>query len=139
MRTSHWVFWVIRPRFDVRLRNRLVEQRPFPARSFARTHRKNHQDEPAGDEEPEHQPEVVVGRQDARDEQDEPEGRQHGADGVEGRVGFCRQRVLDIAAQHDDQRDDHGLEDEGPPPAQRGSDEAADEGSGCGADAAGPP
>jgi hypothetical protein len=40
--SSHWMFWVTRPRLEVRLRNRLVDTSgSFPARSLARMWRKN--------------------------------------------------------------------------------------------------
>ena len=55
-----------------------------------------------------------------------------------GRVGSGGERVDDPAAEQDDQRDDRGLEDERGPPADRGGDEAADQRSGGGADAAQP-
>ncbi len=43
MSSSHWMFCVTNPRLEVRSRNRLVDRSgSFPARSSARTHRKNH-------------------------------------------------------------------------------------------------
>ena len=51
-----------------------------------------------------------------------------------GRIG--RQGILDAAAEEDDGHDDQRLEDEGRPPADGRSDEAADERPGGGADAA---
>ena len=42
MSSSHWAFWVTRPRFEVRLRNSPVDSSgSWPARSLARIHRKN--------------------------------------------------------------------------------------------------
>ena len=42
MSSSHWAFWVTRPRLDVRLRNSSVESSgSLPARSLARTEAKN--------------------------------------------------------------------------------------------------
>ena len=41
--SSHWVFWVTRPRLEVRLRNSAVDNSgSWPARSLARTDQKNH-------------------------------------------------------------------------------------------------
>ena len=76
MSSSHWVFWVTRPRFDVRLRNRPVGQQRLLAPALLGPHRQEEprQDQRAGDDQAEHQPEVVVGRQDARDDQDEADG-----------------------------------------------------------------
>ena len=53
-----------------------------------------------------------------------------------GRVGICRQRILHLAAQPDDHRDDERLEDEGGSPTDRGGDEATDQRARRGADPA---
>ena len=82
--------------------------------------------------------EVVVGGEDPHHDQDEAGGRQDRAEGVEGPGRIGRDGIDDRAAQQDDHRDDHGLEDEGRPPADRGGDETADQRSGGGADAAHP-
>ena len=84
MSISHWVFWVTRPRLEVRLRNSPVDSNgSLPARSFARIDRKNHSSTATGDDQDQHQPHVVVGRQDAHDHQHQADGRQDRAAGVE--------------------------------------------------------
>ena len=85
-----------------------------------------------------HQPDVVVGGQDAHDEEDETGGREDGSDGVEGARRIRRQGVFEVAAQHDDQCDHQGLEDEGGPPADPRGDQPADQRTGRGADPAQP-
>ena len=122
----------------MRLRNRLVDSSgSLPARSLAaHPGEEPHQDQGTGGEQGEHQPEVIVGRQDARHHQDEADGGQDRSAGVEGARRIRRQGIMDPAAQHDDQRDDQGLEDERCPPADRRGDQAPEQRPGGGADAA---
>jgi hypothetical protein len=67
-----------------------------------------------------------------------PDGREDGAERVERGVRVGRQRILDAAAQHHDQRHYEHLEHECRAPADRRGDHAADQRSGGGADAAHP-
>ena len=78
-----------------------------------------HQDQGTGGDQGERQPEVIVGRQDARHQQDEADGGQDRAAGVEGPGRVRWQGIVDPAAQHDDDRDDQCLEDERCPSADR--------------------
>jgi len=106
--SSHWVFCVMRPRLDVRLRNSAVDSSgSLPARSLARTDRKNHTRTraPATISAIISQPLLSAAR-DAHDDQDEPDRGQDRSAGVEGACGVRRQGILDPAAQQDDRGDD---------------------------------
>ena len=106
MSTSHWMFCVIRPRLEVRLRNSAVDSSgSLPARSLART---------SGRTTPGRGRRRRSGRAISQrllsaarmpsDDQDQADGRQDRADRVEGAGRVRRQRVPDVApAQHDDQ------------------------------------
>ena len=85
-----------------------------------------------------HHGEVVVRRQDTRDDEDQSDGRQHGAHGVERARRIGGDGIDDGPAQPHDHCDDDGLEDERGPPADRRRDEATDQWTGSGADPAHP-
>ena len=78
----------------MRFRNRLVDSRGSSPRPLlgADVDEEPGEHDGTGDEQAQHQPEVVVRGEDAHDDEDEADGRQHGADGVEGpgRVGWDR-------------------------------------------------
>ena len=98
MRTSHCAFCVMRPRLEVRLRNSAVDSSGSSPARLLGAHRAEEQreDERTRGEQAQHEPEVVVGREDAGHDQDEAGGREHGAAGVERLRGIGRQRVASV-------------------------------------------
>ena len=140
MSRSHCTFWVTSPTFEVRLRNSCTDKSGSSAGAFALT---DIEEEPgehghAGDEEQRHRGGVVVGREDAGDEQTEPDGGQDGAHDVEVSSGIGRDRIDESSAEEEDDHDDGDLKEERDSPADRRRDDAADERTGRGADAAHP-
>jgi alkaline phosphatase len=73
-------------------------------------HEEPQQDESAGDEQPQHQPNVVLGGEDAHDDQDEADREQDRATQVEGPARVRRKRILHLSAQQEERRDDQRLE-----------------------------
>ena len=89
----------------MRLRNSAGRQQRLLARCVpvARMWTKNQREQRGTDDEQDrHQRQVVVGREDAHDDEDEAGGRQDRADDVEGSGRVGRNRILDRAAEQDD-------------------------------------
>ena len=97
--SSHWMFWVTSPRFEVRLRNRLGGQQRLLARSLAGAdvEEEPEQERGAEREEDDQQRVVVAGLQDP-DDQERHAGRgQDGSDAVEWACRVRRYGVGDLA------------------------------------------
>ncbi len=109
----------------------------FDAGAFLGAHlgEEPHEDERAGEDQARRQPDVGVRSQDPHDDENEAGRGQDSPERVEGAGRVGRNRVLDPPAQPQDHGDDQRLEHERCPPADRGGDQAADEWTGCGADA----
>ena len=133
------MFCVTRPRLEVRLRNRLVDSSgSLPARSLARTDRKNHSSTSApATIRPIISQMLLSAARMPVTTRTRPTADRTAPPVSKGRVGIRRQRDprcrrLSMMINAIDQ----GLEDEGRPPADGGGDEAADQRPGGGADAA---
>src|SRR5215211_5412773 len=112
MSSSHWAFWVTRPRFEVRLRNSPVDNSgSWPARSLARTDQKNQArtSAPATSRPSISQPLLSAARMP-----------------MTTRIRPTADRMAP-PGQPDDGRDNQGLEHKGGPPADRLGNQAADQ------------
>ena len=134
------MFWVTRPRFEVRFLNRPVDSSgSLPARSRARMWRKNQTRKAAPATS---STAISAGLLSAwripKTTKNMPTADRTAPNASKGRVGSAGSGSLDPAAEQDDQRDDQRLEDERGAPADRGRDQTADQRPGRGADAAQP-
>jgi len=129
MSSSHWMFLGD----EAEVRRAVLEQprgqQRLPAGPLARAGVEEEPDQEgrSGRQEHGHQQAVGVGLEDPEHDEEHAHGGEDGAEGVEGTRRVRRDGILHAASEQDDQHDDSRLEDERRPPADRRSDEAADQ------------